>query len=95
MRRAVSSGKLARASLTARAQVGVFVVDHALVADQVELGRGRGNFDPGLLAEDDQPGEVVLPPLLGCFGDVVECELLLIGGHAVGDVEQEDRGQAV
>ena len=50
--------------LDGRAEVGVLGVDRALDAQQVELARGRGDLDPRLLAEDDDAGQVVLPPLL-------------------------------
>ena len=88
-------GKRRQGQLDGRAQVGVLGVDRALDAQQVELAGGRGDLDPRLLAEDHHAGQVVLPPLLRGLGHVVERRLLLLAGDAVGDVEQEDRRQAV
>ena len=61
IRRAVSSGKVASASLRAAARSVFSGSIGALDAQQVELARGGGTSTLRLLAEDHHAGQVVLP----------------------------------
>ncbi len=88
-------GESRQGQLDRRAQVGVLRIDRALDAQQIELAGGRGYLDPRLLAEHDDPGQILSAAILGRFTHVAECRLLQIAGHAVGGVEQEHRRQAI